>query len=1003
MELVSLDIERFGCVGRARMTFKPGLNVLHGANEVGKSSIARAIRFALLLPSSSSAVDPWIPWSGGGDPTVTLVFKNGADYYRVKKVFGTNTASLERSSDGTGWANLARAREVEARLRALLQWGIPEPGGAKAPKGLPESFLASALLADQDEVSSIFELDLERDSVDTGRVRVRAALQAMAQDPIFKSVLDAAQARVDEAFTPSGQRKRGAGDPFKKMADDVAVRQRERDEAEKAALDGRLLAERVSKLQRDTAAAEGNLQEKTAQREALEQRRARQSAHAKASADRKAGQALVDAVTEADKKVKLAEDTLRGLEPRIPTLRKTEEEIRKAFEAATADASAARERRKGELAQEETAILRERESLRTRQAHVDVALDLGKADDLRKQGDNLGQKLEVLERDIEALDAVEPWAELRAAKASLESASLKGTKAGDVATKAADLRARAAAEWPTGSSSVLPDAKRLTDLRNLRHELDMAEAKLDVGFSVEVRGSPSAMVSVDGAAKETKASQFAIEAKKSVELELVGGVEVWVRGGKAGHRQEAERLRKEWHDATASLFASVGVADFTALDEACRLDAEKEASAEALTREAEKADAERTALGDPSAEKERLSARIAELESRLQGADVSLVEAAATAHGSNARAVLTKKTAERDSQRSALAALRAREGALRERVAADAAGGVIADVDTEVGAVALAAQALDQREKKVAEERKILDAPPMQDDSLAEAVAKARKELEDALAKIASATTERDTWNARLHERRGTAAGVDIVALTKAEDAVRAAASNDGAPVDDAAIASARKAEETAKSHHEALLGELRQAEGALHASGGAAADERLRELEDAVRRVHEKQAALEDEYEAWKLLAETLKDAERNQATHLGNVLAPDLATRLQALVGQRYSGIALSPHLGLDGIDAAGGRRELQRLSIGTREQLSTLFRLCLAERLRSALLLDDQLVQSDPNRLRWFRRALRQTAATGVQVVVLTCRPDDYLEPAEVPPPHIVDIGAVVVGAP
>src|SRR5439155_25963020 len=226
MELVSLEIERFGCVARAHIAFKPGLNVLHGANEVGKSSIARAIRFALLLPSSSSAVEPWIPWSGGGDPTVTLVFRHGTtEYYRVKKVFGTNTASQERSSDGAGWANLARAREVEARLRTLLQWGIPEPGGAKAPKGLPESFLASALLAEPDKVASIFEQDLDGDGVDSGRVRVRTALQAITQDPLFKAVLDAAQTRVDEAFTPGGQRKRGSGDPFKKMADDVAARQ----------------------------------------------------------------------------------------------------------------------------------------------------------------------------------------------------------------------------------------------------------------------------------------------------------------------------------------------------------------------------------------------------------------------------------------------------------------------------------------------------------------------------------------------------------------------------------------------------------------------------------------------------------------------------------------------------------------------------------------------------------------------------------------------------------
>jgi len=41
--------------------------------------------------------------------------------------------------------------------------------------------------------------------------------------------------------------------------------------------------------------------------------------------------------------------------------------------------------------------------------------------------------------------------------------------------------------------------------------------------------------------------------------------------------------------------------------------------------------------------------------------------------------------------------------------------------------------------------------------------------------------------------------------------------------------------------------------------------------------------------------------------------------------------------------------------------------------------------------------------QTAATGVQVVVLTCRPDDYLEPAETPPPHVIALTTVVTGGP
>ncbi len=999
MELVSLEIERFGRVARTSIGFKPGLNVLHGANEVGKSSIARAIRFALLLPASSTAVEPWVPWHGGGDPAVTLVFRKGStEYFRVKKVFGTSTASLERSSDGVGWVGLARAREVEAKLRALLEWGIAEPG-PKAQKGLPESFLASALLADQHEVASIFDQTLENDGVDSGRSRIRAALQAMAQDPLFKAVLAAAQARVDEAFSPKGDRKRGTGTPFKKMADDIAARQSERDEAEQAAGAARLLAQRVQELQRQAATAEANLQEATEQRVALEQRRTRQLALATATASRNTGQALVDAVTEAENKVQTAERVLQELQPRIPMLREAEEEARAIFQAATADAAASRDRQRGELALEETAILRERGVLRSRQTRLEAALALRKAETLREQGDELAEALKTLDDEIKSLDAVESWTELGRTRTSLKATAQRAAAAAELLAKATDLRSRAAQEWPSADSKLLPDAKRVVQLRELRQGLDVAEAKLHVGLCVEVRGPRSVSVSLDGAAAEERTSPFSVEAKASARLNFVDGVEVLVRGGRLAEREDADRRRKQWNDMTASLFATVGVTDFAALEETCRLDAERKTRAENLEREAATTDSQRVALGDSNADRERYEERIAELALRLEGVDLALVESAASAYGVQVRAVLTKKATGRESKRQELATLRAQEATLRERAAADLAGDAIGDLDAEVKAIGAATEDLDSRERKLVEARGVLDAPPGRRDALENAVSVAKLALDEAVSRTATATSERDVWGARLQERRAAATKIDIASLQRAEDAARAAARDDGAPVHEATIVGACAAEEDAKTRNETLTGELRKAEGALLASGGAAADERLHDVEAALQRAHERQSALEDDYESWRLLSDTLKDAERAQATHLGNVLAPDLGARFQALAGQRYNGIALGPHLGLDGVEAGGARRALDRLSIGTREQLSTLFRLCLAERLGSALLLDDQLVQSDLERLRWFRRALRQTASTGVQIVVLTCRPDDYLEPAESPGPHVVDLASIV----
>jgi hypothetical protein len=821
----------------------------------------------------------------------------------------------------------------------------------------------------------------------------------MAQDPLFKSVLAAAEARVDEAFNANGQPKRGASAPFKKMADEIATRQSERDEAEQAAGAARLLAQRAQDLQRQAAIAEENLQEAGERRAALERRRARQLTLEAATVSLNAGRTLVDAVAEAEDKVQTAESVFHELQPRIPTLHTAEEDARRVFQAATADAAASRERRGAELALEETAILRERDALRSRQSHLEAALAVRKADELRERGNDEAEALKTLDAEVASLEAVEPWIDLRGARVSLGAAEQRERVAAELLVRAKDLRARAAREWPSAESKLLPDSKRVAELRGLRQALDVAEAKLDVGLCLEVRGSRSVSVSLDGAKAKARTPPFSIEATASVRIGLADGVEVFVRGGRTADREDVDRKRAHWDDITASLFATVGVTDFAALEDACRADAERKTQAENLEREALTVDAQRSALGDATTERERYGARIAELERRLEGVDLALVEAAASAHGSQARAVLAKKNALRESKRQGLATLRAQEAVLRDRATPDSNGDAIGDLDAELKNLEAAGVDLGRRERKLAEERTALDAPPINHDALENAVTVAKQALGEALNKVSTATSERDVWTARLQERRIAAAGIYIEALQKAEDAARADARDDGALVDETAIVNARTVEENAKTRSGTLTGELNKAEGALLASGGAAADERLRDLEAALQRAHERQSALEDEYEAWRLLSEALKSAERSQATHLGNVLAPDLGARFQALAGQRYGAIALGPHLGLEGIDAGGGRRELDRLSIGTREQLSTLFRLCLAERLGSALLLDDQLVQSDPDRLRWFRRALRQTASMGVQVIVLTCRPDDYLEPAESPAPHVVDLASVV----
>src|ERR1700685_4611522 len=102
MKLLTLNVEHFRCVRKSGVEFGSGLNVLHGPNDIGKSSLAAAIRAALLMQTSSKESEEFVSWYGTGDPHVELVFESEAQrIWRVKKTFGVRPqAFLEESRDG---------------------------------------------------------------------------------------------------------------------------------------------------------------------------------------------------------------------------------------------------------------------------------------------------------------------------------------------------------------------------------------------------------------------------------------------------------------------------------------------------------------------------------------------------------------------------------------------------------------------------------------------------------------------------------------------------------------------------------------------------------------------------------------------------------------------------------------------------------------------------------------------------------------------------------------
>jgi uncharacterized protein YhaN len=145
MRFSSLEVSCFQGVQSARIDFGPGLNVLYGPNDLGKSTLAAAIRAALLLPTGSSEAEALQPWHSAEKASATLAFvDDSGKHWRVKKTFGGAAgAQLSYSKDGVDWTPDVKAREVDEKLRTLLPWGIPSPGRKGAPRGLPESFLTN--------------------------------------------------------------------------------------------------------------------------------------------------------------------------------------------------------------------------------------------------------------------------------------------------------------------------------------------------------------------------------------------------------------------------------------------------------------------------------------------------------------------------------------------------------------------------------------------------------------------------------------------------------------------------------------------------------------------------------------------------------------------------------------------------------------------------------------------------------------------------------------------
>lgn len=1053
MRLLRVTVDAFQCIEHADVELGPGLNVLYGPNDLGKSSLAAAIRNVLLLPHNSTAHEQLVSWHSGTPPRVSLTFSlEPQRIWRVTKTFGSGSAGsshLEFSKDGISFTSDKKGREVDGALRELLRWGLSPPGGKGGTKGLPESFLTNVLLAEQSDVPAILARGLTADADESGRARLNAALQALAQDPLFKQVLDEARTHTERAFTERGQRSRAKGSPFKDVAEEIKQIQTRQDELQ-------------AKLN-ETAGAEGRLQQLRREHDLLVERLAQDE---EALAALRQARAETEAREAAEDEVRRAREALAAVKAKLDEVdaaAHAAEDLRVRFEAteaamsertAAVDAASlartAAERRLQEVTSESGAQARElamqklqNDRLTHEAKRGEVRARLDSAEQAERLLAEIGRAAAEIERlaadlalaaeaetacrnaaeaarhDVERQRLLEAFARRRDAQRRLEAAQHASDAATSDRTLAATTRGEADDLQRALDARAVPEPDVVGGLRALAHALEVGEAALGGGLSVVIEPLQDVrlQVSADGGTAEEHRGRdpIRLEPQRSFELRVDDRLRVSVTAGEAAKRSQVERLRARWAGEAVPILARCGVATVTAL-EALRAEADgRIRQVEVLRREAQGLEERAEQQEQRAGELERLRQLVAQHEQVAAGPDPTDLEGELAALGAGWEAALASaRDAAETNARTAAAALESARAVVAELKAThgqqfatreaqkDAAARAAAQFADGVAAALESCRAeLEQIEASCEEISRQIDAIANQAEEETEGARRdldaATKVLEDAREALELGRTARDAARtavdsavAVLGVLRKNAEGVDLGPVERAvEDAESrlAALPAPASPVTPENLAAAEKRVDEAMREATQKLGEIHKAEGGLEQVGGAVVREQKEEVDRALAIALEKEHRVEVEYEAWKLLAATLRDVENSDGVHLGKALAAPLGERFRELTGNRYGNLSIGQHLDAEGIEAAGQVRPFDALSAGTRDQLATLFRLCIAEQLCTAIVLDDHLTQSDVDKLGTFRDLLRR-AGQQIQVVLLTCRPGDYLLAEEVP---------------
>ena len=187
MTLTRVRLAPFGRFAHQEVSFDPGLTVVLGPNEAGKSTLLAAVRSALLLSTRLRKTDfdqhmrRYLPLAGGDTAGVELGFQAGDGSYRLARRWGAGAGSELHAPDGA----VTRDEEtLKGRVAALLP---ATPRTVAAVLFLLQAELSTTIeaLANVEAVAADLGTVIRRAVAETGGVSVER----------FKSTLEEELAR----------------------------------------------------------------------------------------------------------------------------------------------------------------------------------------------------------------------------------------------------------------------------------------------------------------------------------------------------------------------------------------------------------------------------------------------------------------------------------------------------------------------------------------------------------------------------------------------------------------------------------------------------------------------------------------------------------------------------------------------------------------------------------------------------------------------------------------